>query len=146
MAYLASVLVKKDHTIKDSVISTVSLLKRGRDQPSGRMDKWKLNLSWSLGLFVTLILILSLPSTALPSKKYSGNFNTESIRILWQMCSVNHKMQGYPQNVYYPICDCFIDCIRSRYDNSTEIDNMTKTEADELATVLRLSCNTYRSN
>ena len=145
MAYLGSVLVKKDRIIKGSVTSTVSLLKRGRGQQSGHMDEWKLNLSWITVLFVTLILILGLPSTALPSKKFSGNFKTETIRELWQMCSVNHKMKGFPQNVYYPICDCFIDRIRSRFDNSIQLDNMTKIEGDELATVLRLSCNTYRN-
>ena len=109
--------------------------------------KWKslLNLKIAI-LLLILFLTLILPSIALTSPKFSGHYRTEKIRILWQRCSVNHKIQGYPQNVYFPICDCFIDEIRTKFSHSDQLDNMTKTEADELAAVLRLSCNTYRSD
>ena len=110
------------------------------------MRKWKLNLNWSLGLFVTLILILSLPSTVVPSKKSVGNFKTEHIRELWQLCSVSQRMNGVPQHIYFPICDCMLDTMRINYDNSTVLRDMEKHQAEELAVLLRLSCNKYRTS
>lgn len=108
--------------------------------------KWKLLLNLRIAILLSiLVLTLILPSTALTSKRFSGTFPTEKIRILWQMCSTNHKMMKFPENIYFPICDCYIDSIRERYLDSSELDNMTKKDGDELAAVLRLSCNRYRN-
>ena len=97
---------------------------------------------------VTLLLALSLslllPATALTSKKFSGTYRTETIRELWQMCSLSQKMNGVAQHIYYPICDCMVDVMREHYDNATVLKDMKKNQADELAALLKLSCNKWK--
>jgi hypothetical protein len=107
--------------------------------------KWKslLNLRTRI-LLLTLILNLMLPSIALTSKKFSGNFKTETIRQLWQMCSASQQKAGVPPHIYTQTCDCFIDQMRTDFDNSTVLQNMGQQDADELAVILRLSCNKYK--
>lgn len=93
---------------------------------------------------MTLSLILSLPSTAVPSKKFSGNFTTEHIRELWQMCSVAHQQARVNPVVYYQQCDCAVDTMRENYDNATVFKDMKKPESEKLAVLVRLNCNEYK--
>ena len=95
-------------------------------------------------LLLSLSLILVFPSTAVTSKKFSGNFKTEHIRELWQMCSVNHKLAGVAGHIYYPICDCGIDVMRTKFDNESSIRSMSPEDSKELAVLLRLNCNGYK--
>jgi len=95
-------------------------------------------------LSVTLLLTLIFPSTALTSKKSSGAFKTETIRELWQMCSVAHQSMNTPQHIYYRLCDCAVDIMRANYDNVTKIQGMTLEESKEFAVLIRLNCNDYR--
>lgn len=64
---------------------------------------------------------------------FSGTFNTENIRGSWIRCSIFTKMSD-PINMndlkVSKICDCFIDKLRSKYDQSyinQQIDLKTKT-------------------
>ena len=95
-------------------------------------------------LLSSLILSLMLPATALTSEKFSGNFKTEHIRELWQMCSVAQKMEGVAQHIYYPLCDCAIDVMRTAFDNESSIRNMTTRESAELAVLVKLHCNKWK--
>ena len=95
-------------------------------------------------LFVILLLTLMLPSIALTSKKSSGAFKTETIRELWQMCSVAHQSMNTPQHIYYRLCDCAVDVMRTNYDNITKIQRMTLEESKQFAVIIRLNCNDYR--
>ena len=108
------------------------------------MDEWKLNLSWSLVLFAILSLILSMPKTTLSSEKYIGNFKTGIIRELWQACSVAHQSMNTPQHIYYRLCDCAVDVIRTNYDNVTRVQKMSLEDSKQLAVIIRLNCNEYR--
>ena len=108
------------------------------------MDEWKLNLNWIMVLFVTLSLTLSLPSTAVPSKKFAGNFKTEHIRELWQVCSVAHQSMNTPQHIYYRLCDCAIDVMRTAFDNESSIRGMTPKQSAELAVLVKLNCNDWK--
>lgn len=84
------------------------------------------------------------PTTAVTSKKFSGNFPTEHIRELWQMCSAAQQMAGVPQLTYYPICDCAIDVMRTRFDNESFIRSMSPKESAELAVLVKLHCNKWK--
>jgi len=95
-------------------------------------------------LFVILLLTLMFPSIALTSKKSHGNFKTETIRELWQMCSVAHQSMNTPQHIYYRLCDCAVDVMRTNYDNVTKIQRMTLEESKQFAVLIRLNCNDYR--
>ena len=107
--------------------------------------KWKslLNLRTRI-LLLTLILNLMLPSIALTSKKSSGTFKTETIRQLWQACSVAHQNMSTPQHIYYRLCDCAVDVMRTNYDNVTKIQKMSLEESKQFAVLIRLNCNDYR--
>lgn len=95
-------------------------------------------------LSVILLLTLIFPSTALTSKKSSGTFKTETIRELWQMCSVAHQSMNTPQHIYYRLCDCAVDLMRTNYDNATKIQQMSLEDSKRFAVLIRLNCNNYR--
>jgi hypothetical protein len=77
--------------------------------------------------------------------KFSGNFTTEHIRELWQMCSIAHQQAMVDPAVYFPQCDCAVDTMRKNYDNASVFKYMKKPESDRLATLVRLNCNEYRN-
>ena len=106
--------------------------------------KWKLNLSLITVLFVILSLTLIFPSTAWTSKKFAGNFKTEHIRELWQVCSVAHQSMNTPQHIYFRLCDCAIDVMRTSFDNESSIRGMTPKQSAELAVLVKLNCNKWK--
>ena len=95
-------------------------------------------------LLLSLSLSLIFPSIAWTSKKFNGTFKTETIRELWQMCSVTHKLAGVAGHLYYQICDCAIDVMRERFDNESSIRSMSPKESAELAVLVKLNCNEYK--
>ena len=93
-----------------------------------------------------LLLTLSLTScveTSVTKPKYGGNFKTEEIRTLWQMCSMGSQTKKIPPMIYYPMCDCYVDKIRGSYDNASTLRDMNKQDGDELTVVLKLACNEH---
>jgi len=70
-----------------------------------------------LGKLFTLITVLILfTSPLLGSNKYTGTFNTQTIRLLWMACyqgvtSVNAKNLEYNG----ALCDCVVNTTRERY-------------------------------
>jgi len=96
-----------------------------------------------------LILLLSLmlvfcAKISATEPKYSGNYTTETIRQLWQMCSVAHQQARVDPTVYFPQCDCAVDTMRKNYDNASVFLTMEKPESEKLAVLVRLNCNEYR--
>ena len=69
-------------------------------------------------------------------------FSTKQARELWQICSVSIRKlyPGIGQNIYFPVCDCYLDHIRSSY-NPKVMDSMTPVASDKLAQELRNVCN-----
>ena len=69
-------------------------------------------------------------------------FSTQQTRELWQMCSVSFRTRhpGVTQDVYFPVCDCYVDHIRTNYEPDV-LDIMTPEESDKLAQGLRDTCN-----
>ena len=54
--------------------------------------------------------------------------------------SVRNIHPGIGQNIYFPVCDCYLDHIRSNYDPKV-MDSMTPVASDKLAQELRNACN-----
>ena len=109
--------------------------------------KWKSNLNWKiviLSVFLSLSLISI--STVVTSKEWPGNFKTEHIRELWQACSVAHQSMNTPQHIYYQLCDCAVDVMRTNYDNVTKVQKMTLEESKQFAVIVRLNCNKWKFN
>jgi hypothetical protein len=102
-----------------------------------------LNLKIAIFL-LSLSLSLMLMSTFATSKELLGTFKTETIRELWQACSVAHQSMNTPQHIYYRLCDCAVDVMRVNYDNVTKIQKMSLEDSKQLAVLLRLNCNDYR--
>jgi len=75
---------------------------------------------------------------------YAGTYTTETIRQLWEMCSLAHMEAKVSANVYRRNCDCAVDTMRKNYDNSSVFLTMEKPESDKLSTLIRLNCNEYR--
>ncbi|SVC57094.1 uncharacterized protein METZ01_LOCUS309948 [marine metagenome] len=45
---------------------------------------------------------------------YNGNFHTENVRILWQICADTFRLKrpDILPHVFFPICDCYLDQVR----------------------------------
>ena len=69
-------------------------------------------------------------------------FSTKQTRELWQICSESFRNAhpGIGQNIYFPVCDCYVDHIRSNYVPEV-MDSMTPVASDKLAQELRNVCN-----
>jgi len=94
-------------------------------------------------LLLSLTVIFSVKISA-TEKTYAGTYTTETIRQLWQMCSVAHQQARVEPTVYFPQCDCAVDTMRQNYDNSSVFLTMGKPESEKLAVLVRLNCNEYR--
>ena len=69
-------------------------------------------------------------------------FSTQQTRELWQFCSISFRTRypGITQDVYFPVCDCYVDHIRTNH-NPEVLDIMTPEESNKLAKGLRDACN-----
>ena len=106
--------------------------------------KWRLFLNWKIVILLLSLTVISCTKITQTEPKYSGNFTTEHIRELWQMCSVAHQQVKVNPVVYYQQCDCAVDTMRQNYDNATVFKDMKKPESEELAVIVRLNCNEYK--
>ncbi len=69
-------------------------------------------------------------------------FSTKQTRELWEFCSKSFRTHRpeITQDVYFPVCDCYVDHIRSNYVPEV-MDSMTPVASDKLAQELRNACN-----
>jgi len=69
-------------------------------------------------------------------------FSTQQVRELWQICSISFRNlnPGIGQNIYFPVCDCYVDHIRANYEAEV-MDKMTPEEYNKLSQDLRDICN-----
>ena len=69
-------------------------------------------------------------------------FSTQQTRELWQICAVSFRNinPNIGQDVYFPVCDCYVDHIRANY-NQKMMDNMTSEGSFTLSQELRNACN-----
>ena len=82
-------------------------------------------------------------------------FSTKQTRELWQICSASFRNlnPGMGPNIYFPVCDCYVDHIRNNYttkqimtsDNNSSM-GMTQKEYSKLSQELRDTCNPKKSN
>ena len=81
-------------------------------------------------------------------------FSTKQTRELWQICSASflNLNPSMGPNIYYPVCDCYVDHIRNNYtpkqimtDDSNSM-GMTQKEYSKLSQELRDTCNPKKSN
>ena len=101
-------------------------------------------MNWKIAiLLLSLSLVFSIKTLA-TEKTYAGTYTTETIRQLWEMCSLAHIQARVSANVYRRSCDCAVDTMRQNYDNSSIFLTMEKPESDKLSTLIRLNCNEYR--
>ncbi len=69
-------------------------------------------------------------------------FSTQQTRELWQVCAVSFRNinPSIRQDVYFPVCDCYVDHIRANYEPKV-MDNMTPEGSNKLSLELRKACN-----
>ena len=81
-------------------------------------------------------------------------FSTQQTRELWQVCAVSFRNlnPGIGQNIYFPVCDCYVDYIRSNHtpkevmgDNPNSM-GMSKEEYGKLSQNLRKTCNPQKQS
>ena len=74
-----------------------------------------------------------------PKERYP----TKNIRELWQVCatSFRNKNPGVGPNIYFPVCDCYVDHIRYNYTPQEVSGFMTQDEYRKLSQDLRDVCN-----
>ena len=70
-------------------------------------------------------------------------YSTQQVRELWQICSFSFRTQypGLGQDIYMPVCDCYLDHMRGNYTPKQVIDNMTKEDQARLTQELKIECN-----
>ena len=92
------------------------------------------------------LIILAFLLIGYPTGDRTGGeskFSTKQVRELWQICSISFRAQ-HPrlrQDVYFPICDCYLDHMRGNYTPEQVIDNMTKEDQAKLTQELKRECN-----
>jgi len=70
-----------------------------------------------LGKFLSIVLLLVFLSTPLlGSNKYTGTYNTQTIRLLWMSC-FQGIMSIDPSNPQFntALCDCVVNTTREKY-------------------------------
>ena len=89
---------------------------------------------------LTIAILFLWSSSVFPQEPVK--FSTKQTRELWQICSASFRnlKPGIGQNIYFPVCDCYLDHIRSNYDPKV-IDTMTPEESDKLSQELKNECN-----
>ena len=89
---------------------------------------------------LTIAILFLWSSSVFPQEPVK--FSTKQTRELWQICSKSFRNAhpGIGQNIYFPVCDCYLDHIRSNYDPKV-IDTMTPEESDKLSHELKNECN-----
>ena len=89
---------------------------------------------------LTIAILFLWSSSVFPQEPVK--FSTKQTRELWQICSESFRNihPGIGQNIYFPVCDCYLDHIRSNYDPKV-MDSMTPVASDKLAQELRNACN-----
>ena len=110
-----------------------------------RMMLWNSPLSLKI-LILSSSLFLTFSSKILATEpKFVGTFSTETIRQLWQVCSMSYQRLGTPVPTYTRHCDCAVDVMRSHYPGPEIFETMKKNESTKLSTLIRLNCNEYRN-
>ena len=81
---------------------------------------------------LTIAILFLWSSSVFPHEPVK--FSTKQARELWQICSVSFRNlhSGIGQNIYFPVCDCYLDHIRSNYDPKV-MDSMTPEEYTKLS-------------
>ena len=92
-------------------------------------------------LIILAVLLIGYPTGYLTGGE--PKFSTQQVRELWQICSISFRTNypGIRQEVYFPVCDCYIDHMRSAYRPEQVIDNMTKEDQAQLTQELKTKCN-----
>ena len=69
-------------------------------------------------------------------------FSTKQTRELWEFCSKSFRTHRpeITQDVYFPVCDCYVDHIRSSYEPEV-LENMKPEEVKKLSDELKNECN-----
>ena len=76
-------------------------------------------------------------------------FSTKQTRELWQICATSFRNlnPGLGPNVYFPVCDCYVDFIRSNHtpkevmSDSPNSMGVSQEEYSKLSQNLRKACN-----
>ena len=92
-------------------------------------------------LIIIVFLVIGYPTGYLTGVE--PNFSTQQVRELWQVCSISFRTQypGIGQDVYMPVCDCYLDHMRGNYTPKQVIDNMTREDQAKLTEELKVKCN-----
>ena len=92
-------------------------------------------------LVIIVFLMVGCPTGYLTGGE--SKFSTKQVRELWQICSISFRAQhpSLRQDVYFPICDCYLDHMRGNYTPEQVIDNMTKEDQAKLTQELKVECN-----
>ena len=89
---------------------------------------------------LTIAILFLWSSSVFPQEPVK--FSTKEARELWQICSESFRNihPGIGQNIYFPVCDCYLDHIRSNYVPEV-MDSMTPEEYTKLSQELKNECN-----
>ena len=91
-------------------------------------------------LIIIVFLVIVYPTGYLTG---GDKFSTQQVRELWQICSISFRNlnPGIGQDIYMPVCDCYLDHMRENYTPGEVMDNMTREDQATLTEELKVKCN-----
>ena len=91
-------------------------------------------------LIIIVFLVIVYPTGYLTG---GDKFSTQQVRELWQICSISFRNlnPGIGQDIYMPVCDCYLDHMRENYTPGEVMDNMTREDQATLTEELKAKCN-----
>ena len=91
-------------------------------------------------LIIIVFLVIVYPTGYLTG---GDKFSTQQVRELWQICSISFRNlnPGIGQDIYMPVCDCYLDHMRENYTPGEVMDNMTREGQATLTEELKAKCN-----
>ena len=91
-------------------------------------------------LIIIIFLVVGYPIGYLTG---GDKFSTQQVRELWQICSISFRNlnPGIGQDIYMPVCDCYLDHMRENYTPGEVMDNMTREDQATLTEELKAKCN-----
>ena len=89
---------------------------------------------------LTIAILFLWSSSVFPQEPVK--FSTKQTIELWEVCSESFRTRRpeITQDVYFPVCNCYVDHIRSNYVPEV-MDSMTPVASDKLAQELKNECN-----
>ena len=92
-------------------------------------------------LFTFIIFVYASVMQGTVYGKETTKFSTQQVRELWQICATSFRNinPGIGQNIYFPVCDCYVDHMRSTF-TPKQVEALSLEQTKELGKKMNIIC------